>query len=83
MAAIESDVRRMVDRHDQDLYRGNGKPGITTRIAVTEAKVTVVEECITSLKETIEAGARKTDRLTWLVAVGVGIIITLQFLLKR
>lgn len=27
--------------------------------------------------------AKKNDRLTWLVAVGVGIIITLQFVLKR
>lgn len=27
--------------------------------------------------------AAKTDRLTWLVAVGLGIVITLQFMLKR
>lgn len=31
-----TETRRMVDRHDQDLYRGNGKPGITTRLAILE-----------------------------------------------
>lgn len=27
-----ADLRTLVNRHDQDLYRGNGKPGITTRL---------------------------------------------------
>jgi len=30
------ELTRMVCRHDKDMYRGNGKPGITTRLATLE-----------------------------------------------
>jgi len=29
----------MVHKHDKDLYVGNGKPGITTRMALVESTV--------------------------------------------
>lgn len=29
-------ISAMVRRHDRDLYRGNGKPGITTRLTQSE-----------------------------------------------
>ena len=32
-------VERAVRKHDDDLYHGNGKPGITTRIQVCEEKL--------------------------------------------
>lgn len=73
---MESEPYRLLQKHDRDLYHGNGKPGLTTRIAL-------LEECVDKIDEAIQNAARKTDRLTWLVAVGVGILITLQFVLKR
>lgn len=33
---VESEYNRMVLRHEQDLYRGNGKPGLTTRVLALE-----------------------------------------------
>jgi hypothetical protein len=36
-------IRKDVDRHDNDLYRGNGKPGVCTRIEKTEDRVTTLE----------------------------------------
>ena len=33
----------LVDKHEQDLYRGNGKPGITTRLQQ-------LEDCVDSLE---------------------------------
>jgi hypothetical protein len=33
---VESEYSRMVLRHEQDLYRGNGKPGLTTRVLALE-----------------------------------------------
>ena len=36
MPENESWLRRTVEQHDRDLYRGNGLPGITTRIKSLE-----------------------------------------------
>lgn len=41
---MESEQTRMLYRHDQDLYRGNGKPGITQRMAAVENSVLKLEE---------------------------------------
>jgi hypothetical protein len=30
------DLKTCVERHDKDLYHGNGKPGLTTRMAMME-----------------------------------------------
>jgi hypothetical protein len=47
----------MVDRHDQDLYRGNGKPGLTTRVAL-------LEDCVDSISKNL-------SKLVWLVVSGI------------
>lgn len=36
MPDTDSWLRRTVEQHDRDLYRGNGLPGITTRIKSLE-----------------------------------------------
>lgn len=33
---MESDQYRTLMKHDADLYHGNGKPGLTTRVLVLE-----------------------------------------------
>lgn len=73
---MDNEQYRMLLRHEQDLYRGNGKPGLTTRMAL-------MEDCVDKIDEAIQKSNRKTDQLSWLVAIGIGIVITLQFLLKR
>lgn len=35
----ENRLHEAVNRHEKDLYRGNGKPGLTTRMAVVEDAV--------------------------------------------
>lgn len=34
----------LVEQHDKDLYRGNGKPGLTTRMQITEDRVDTLYE---------------------------------------
>jgi hypothetical protein len=34
-------IAAIVRRHDKDLYRGNGKPGLTTRMAQQESAMEV------------------------------------------
>jgi hypothetical protein len=33
---VESEHYRMLIQHDKDLYHGNGKPGLTTRVLALE-----------------------------------------------
>lgn len=80
---MESEQYKMLLRHDNILLYGNGKPGLTTRMALVEDNVAKIEDSVDNINETIRAASKKTDRLSWLVAVGIGIVITLQFLLKR
>lgn len=80
---MESEHYKMLLRHDNILLYGNGKPGLTTRMALVEDNVAKIEDSVDNINETIRAASKKTDRLSWLVAVGIGIVITLQFLLKR
>lgn len=39
MPDFTDQYRQMVDRHENDLYHGNGKPGITNRLQVIEDDV--------------------------------------------
>lgn len=80
---MESEQNKMLLRHDNVLFYGNGKPGLTTRMALVEDNVAKIEDSVDNINETIQAAGKKTDRLSWLVAIGIGIVITLQFLLKR
>lgn len=76
---MESEQNKMLQKHEQDLYRGNGKPGLTTRMALVEDNVAKIEDSVDTINQTIEKNGKKTDRLSWLVAIGIGIVITLQF----
>lgn len=63
----------MVDRHDQDMYRGNGKPGITTRIAI-------LEDCVEKI-------SRNLSKIVWIFVSGfvtgiVALIIDIVVRLK-
>jgi len=48
----------MIHQHEKDLYRGNGKPGITTRLKTLEDSM-----------ERIEDLQAATDRKFWAVIV--------------
>jgi hypothetical protein len=39
-------LREMVERHEKDLYRGNGLPGITTRMQSAENRLNSIERLI-------------------------------------
>lgn len=53
------DLAQTVQKHDDDLYRGNGKPGLTTRMAVCE-------ERIDDVKESFDKLMAHQSRMTWL-----------------
>lgn len=38
-----SKVEEMARQHDQDLYRGNGKPGLTTRMQRAEDSIETIK----------------------------------------
>lgn len=54
------DLASMVQRHERDLYRGNGKPSLTVRMEL-------MENAIENLLELEEAKAKKQDRIQMLV----------------
>jgi hypothetical protein len=60
-----------ISKVEKDLWVGNGKPGLTTRIALVEESM----EDIKGMKKSIEELKRN-------VYIGIGILIALEFLLK-
>lgn len=51
-----AEVARLVQRHDKDLYYGNGKPGLTTRMAL-------MEDCVNKI-------SRNLSKIVWLIVSG-------------
>lgn len=59
--------KRMVDRHDQDMYRGDGdNRGITTRMAMVENDIEKVREDYSEM----------SNNLTWIVRLAVGTFLS-------
>lgn len=68
-----NDVTRlwdMVNRHDKDLYHGNGKPAITVRLSDVEGDVSDLKTCTTNME-------KKQDRILWLVVTTLVTLVTL------
>lgn len=65
----EYGLREMVERHEKDLYRGNGLPGITTRMQNAENRVSAIERLIAEQ-------AKKRDTKLNLVLGGIVTIAT-------
>jgi hypothetical protein len=40
-------LREQIERHERDLYRGNGLPGLTTRIQIVEGRMERFEKWLT------------------------------------
>lgn len=65
------DLHTMVHRHERDLYRGNGKPGITTRVAL--------------LEDIVDKISRNLSKIIWLLvsAIVTGLVaITVDIAVK-
>lgn len=65
---VAGSLASMVEKHENDLYRGNGKPGVVTRLAL--------------LEETLDKIAANLSKITWLAlgtlaTVGVDLIVRL------
>ena len=43
------EIKTMVDRHEKDLYRGNGKAGLTTRIEVQEQSMAFIRSALSRI----------------------------------
>lgn len=70
------DHEARITRLEKDMWFGNGQPGMTTRMKA-------VEDASDRTDTHLEKHDKKLDRLSWMVAVGLGIVITLQFILKH
>ena len=82
----EQSDRELLQQLRKDMYFGNGLPGMTSRMLTVERCLNdlerEMEKMKIDIKEQMEKSDKKIDRLTWLVAVGVGILATLEFVLK-
>lgn len=65
-------LHEIVARHDRDLYRGNGLPGITTRMAAVESRVSTIEQL---LKEKANKSERKLNILLATTLTLLGTIV--------
>lgn len=69
--AIETGRWLLVEKHENDLYRGNGKPGLTTRMAVAEGRLDDHDDVMGKLD-------KQGTRIIWLL---VSVLVTLITLL--
>jgi hypothetical protein len=61
-----------VEQHDKDLYRGNGLPGITVRMARVEDRVTVIEK---HLEDKATKADRKQNVILGAMLTTLGVLI--------
>ena len=74
MPENESWIRRTVEQHDRDLYRGNGKPGITTRIQSLEdcmdgVDLSKLENRVSQIEKAVE---EFKSGQTWIIRLLIG-----------
>lgn len=67
----------MVERHDKDLYRGNGKPGLTTRMEVCEERQEDMREDIQAIVKNQVWATRFT------IATFVGLAVNIFIMLVK
>jgi hypothetical protein len=65
--SINEDMVALVRQHDKDLYRGNGKPGLTTRMEVVETK----QENLYQGQEKISQSVEQINKRFWLIMLGI------------
>jgi hypothetical protein len=64
----------MLQKHDNDLYRGNGKPGLTTRMELCEERLRIVNNAAEEI--------RKDSRTIKLMVIGAILTIMGDILVK-
>lgn len=52
---MTEDAYGLVQKHDNDLYRGNGKPGLTVRMAIAEERIETVKETVDEIRKDSKA----------------------------
>lgn len=60
--------RKTLERLEKDVYHGNGKPGLTTRMALMEDRAD-------GFDETIDAFKRNFSKAVWVLIGGFGSIL--------
>lgn len=72
---MDEDAYRMLQKHDQDLYRGNGKPALTVRMAIAEKDIENMQKAADEIRG--DSKAIKLMVLTTLLAIAGDIIVKL------
>jgi hypothetical protein len=83
-----SSIERLVDKHEQDLYRGNGKPGITNRIESLENALAGYKEFMRDELMELRTKQDSTDNKFWaiiilLITILAGLVATLATTLAK
>ncbi len=76
MSISESSIHGLVERHDKDLYRGNGKPGLTTRMQQAEDRMDSHEDCMDTFDERITGIDKKFWAIILLLLTLLGGVLT-------
>ncbi len=87
MPENESWLRRTVEQHERDLYRGNGLPGITTRIKSLEDSIdgfdlSQLENRVSNLEKTVQ---EFKNGQAWIIRLLIGglVLAALNLVIKR
>jgi len=76
MTEVTSELIAKVERHDKDLYFGNGKPALTIRMEIGEERLDTQDKALTELKE-----QNKTkDSRDWAILIGIAGTLALQLI---
>lgn len=82
---MDEETRRKVDRHDKDLYYGNGLPGITTRVALAEKAIEANKESsekeVKDVREDM-AEFKKDSKATRMMMLGVILTVLGEIVVK-
>lgn len=73
MPECDDQTRALVERHDKELYRGNGNPGIVTRLRLLEDNMSEIREL---LQESAKSRERKINIILGALITGlIGLVL--------
>lgn len=71
MSEFSPYYERMLEQHDKDLYRGNGKPGVTIRLEKNEDAIKKTEDEVVGVKSDVTQIRSDIRKVAWLVVAAV------------
>lgn len=79
----DEDTAGRIAQLENIVWKGTISPSIISRLAEIETRARLAAAAVLSIEQKLNKFQDKMDKLTAIVSIGMGIIVTLQFLLKR